>query len=68
MALSPNRSWRTFRDEECRLQKDHAPDNFATLEHVAPNLIGKAPGKDSLRLRWMVAAWDNDYLASLIAS
>jgi predicted transposase YbfD/YdcC len=55
-----------FRDDECRLRKDHAPANFTTLKHMAHNLIRKAPGKDSLRLRRKVAAWDDDFLASLI--
>jgi predicted transposase YbfD/YdcC len=57
-----------FRDDECRLRKDHAPANFTTLKHMAHNLIRKAPGKDSLRLRRKVAAWDDDFLASLIAA
>jgi predicted transposase YbfD/YdcC len=57
-----------FRDDECRLRKDHAPENFVTLKHMAHNLIRRAPGKDSLRLRRKVAAWDDDYLASLIAA
>jgi predicted transposase YbfD/YdcC len=57
-----------FRDDECRLRKDHAPANFTTLKHIAHNLIRMAPGKDSLRLRRKVAAWDDDFLASLIAA
>jgi len=39
-----------FRDDECRVRKDHAPANFTTLKHRTHNLIRKAPGKDSLRL------------------
>lgn len=57
-----------FRDDECRLRTDHAPANFTTVKHIAHNLIRKAPGKDSLRLRRKVAAWDDDFLASLIAA
>lgn len=57
-----------FRDDECRVRTDHAPANFTTLKHMAHNLIRKAPGKDSLRVRRKVAAWDDDFLASLIAS
>jgi predicted transposase YbfD/YdcC len=57
-----------FRDDECRLRKNHAPANFTTLKHMAHNLVRKAPGKDSLRLRRKVAAWDDDFLASLIAA
>jgi predicted transposase YbfD/YdcC len=56
-----------FRDDECRLRTDHAPANFTTLKHMALNLIRRAPGKDSLRLKRKVAAWDDDFLASVIA-
>ncbi len=56
-----------FRDDECRIRTEHAPANFTTLRHMAHNLIRKAPGKDSLRLKRKVAAWDDDFLASLIA-
>jgi predicted transposase YbfD/YdcC len=57
-----------FRDDECRIRTNHAPANFTTLKHMAHNLIRKAPGKDSLRLRRKTAAWDDDFLASLIAA
>ena len=57
-----------FRDDECRIRTDHAPANFTTIKHMALNLIRRAPGKDSLRLRRKVAAWDDDFLASLIAA
>ena len=57
-----------FRDDECRIRTDNAPANFTTLKHMAHNLIQKAPGKDSLRLRRKVAAWDDDFLASLVAA
>lgn len=56
-----------FRDDECRVRTDHAPANFTTLKHMAHNLIRMAAGKDSLRLRRKVAAWDDDFLASIIA-
>ena len=57
-----------FRDDECRIRTDHAPANFTTLKHIALNLIRKAPGKDSFRLKRKIAAWDDDFLASLIAA
>jgi predicted transposase YbfD/YdcC len=57
-----------FRDDECRVRTDHAPANFTTVKHMAHNLIRKAPGKDSLRLRRKLAAWDDHFLASLIAT
>jgi len=55
-----------FRDDECRVRTDHAPANFTTIKHMALNLLRRAPGKDSLRLRRKVAAWDDDFLASII--
>jgi predicted transposase YbfD/YdcC len=57
-----------FRDDECRVRTEHAPANFTTIKHMAHNLLRRAPGKDSLRLRRKVAAWDDDFLASLIAA
>ena len=57
-----------FRDDECRVRTDNAPANFVTLKHMASNLIRKAPGKDSQRLKRMTAAWDDDFLASLVAA
>jgi predicted transposase YbfD/YdcC len=41
---------------------------FTTIKHMAHNLLRKASGKDSLRLRRKVAAWDHAFLTSLIAA
>jgi predicted transposase YbfD/YdcC len=57
-----------FRDDECRVRTNHAPANFTTIKHMALNLLRNAKGKDSLRLRRKVAAWDDDFLANLIAA
>ena len=56
-----------FRDDECRVRTDHAPANFTTIKHMAHNLLRTATSKDSMRLRRKVAAWDDDFLAGLIA-
>jgi predicted transposase YbfD/YdcC len=56
-----------FRDDDCRVRTDHAPANFCTIKHMAHNLIRKAPGKGSLRLKRKAAGWDDDFLASLVA-
>lgn len=55
-----------FRDDECRIRKDNAPANFATVKHMASNLLRRSPGKDSLRVKRKRAAWSDDYLASLV--
>jgi predicted transposase YbfD/YdcC len=57
-----------FRDDQCRVRTDNAPANFVTLKHMASNLIRRDPGKDSQRLKRMTAAWDDDFLASLVAA
>jgi predicted transposase YbfD/YdcC len=56
-----------FRDDECRIRTEHAPANFTTVKHIALNLTRRAPGNDSLRVKRKIAAWDDDYLARLIA-
>jgi len=55
-----------FRDDECRLRTNHAPANFTTLKHMALNLIRRSTSKDSIRLRRKVAAWDDEFLVSLV--
>ena len=34
-----------FRDDECRIRKDNAPANFATIKHMASNLMRRAPAR-----------------------
>ena len=55
-----------FRDDECRIRTQHAPANFTTLKHIAHNLIRKASGKPSFRAKRKIAAWDDDFLVSLV--
>jgi predicted transposase YbfD/YdcC len=57
-----------FRDDECRVRTENAPANLATIKHMAYNVMRRAATKDSMRLRRKVAAWDDDFLASLIAA
>ncbi len=56
-----------FRDDECRISTEHAPANFTTIKHVAHNLMRRSPAKDSMRLKRKIAAWDDNFLLSLIA-
>ena len=58
----------TFRDDECRVRTENAPENVVTLKHMANNLFRKAPGKTSQRQKRMTALWDDDFLASLVAA
>jgi len=55
-----------FRDDECRIRKANAPANFATIKHIASNLMRRAAGKYSMRVKRRLAAWDDAYLESLV--
>ena len=57
-----------FRDDECRIRKANAPANFATIKHIASNLLRRAEGKKSLRVKRRLAAWNDSYLEALIAA
>ena len=57
-----------FRDDECRVRTNHAPANFATIKHMAYNLLRRPAGKDSFRLRRKTAGWDDAFLASLVTA
>jgi predicted transposase YbfD/YdcC len=59
----------TFREDDCRVRKDHAPENFAVLRHIALNVLNRARnGKDSIKTMRLRAGWDETYLAGLLAS
>jgi predicted transposase YbfD/YdcC len=55
-----------FRDDECRIRTANAPANFATVKHMAANLLRRASGKESLRAKRKLAAWDDAYLERVI--
>jgi predicted transposase YbfD/YdcC len=57
-----------LRDGESRVRTDRAPANFTAIEHRALNLIRRAKGKQSLWASRKAAAWNDDYLASLIVA
>ena len=55
-----------FRDDECRIRRDNAPANFATIKHIASNLMRAKADKHSMRVKRRLAAWDDTYLAGLV--
>ena len=57
----------TFREDESRIRKDNAPDNFAVIRHLALNFIKKEKSeKMSVRAKRKKAAWDNNYLSKIL--
>jgi predicted transposase YbfD/YdcC len=57
-----------FRDDECRIRTANAPANFTTIKHIASNLLRRVPGNDSMRVKRRVAAWEEDFLQSVICN
>ena len=57
-----------FRDDECRIRSMHAPANFATIKHMASNLLRRGKGKHSMRASRHIAAWNEDFRYSLLAT
>ena len=56
-----------FRDDDCRIRKKHAPANFTTVKRMALNALRRAPGKESLKSKRFLAAWNDDFLAKTLA-
>ena len=56
-----------FREDECRVRKDHAPQNLATLRHLTLNLLRQEKkAKVGVKARRMKAAWDLAYLEKVL--
>lgn len=57
-----------FRDDDCRIRKKNAPANFTAVKRATLNALRKAPGKDSLKSKRLIAAWDEEYLGKTLAA
>lgn len=55
-----------FRDDDCRIRKKNAPANFTSVKRATLNALRKAPGKDSMKSKRLIAAWDEKYLAKIL--
>lgn len=56
----------SFREDESRIRKEHAPENFAVLRHMALNLLKKETSlKKSIKSKQLRAGWDNNYLTKI---
>ena len=55
------------REDESRIRKDNAPENFAVLRHIALNLLKRETSlKKSIKAKRLKAGWDNNYLAKVL--
>ena len=60
----------TFREDDSRARSGHAPDDLAALRRLALNTIksDNSQPKLSVRSKRLMAAWNHDYLATLIGA
>ena len=57
----------SFREEECRVWKDHAPQNLDTLRQISHNLLKKASSpKTGIQGKRPNAGWRGDYLLKVL--
>jgi len=58
-----------FREDECSIRTDNAPQNFAVLRHIALNLLkNEISFKRGLRAKGFRASMDNKYLDKILFS
>ena len=56
-----------FDEDDCRIRKDHAPINMATIRQMALNLLRKeATCKNGIAVKRSKAGWDNAYLRRVL--
>ena len=57
-----------FREDDCRIRKDNAPQNFAMIRHISLNLLHQEKtSKTGARNKRLRAGWDDDYLTKILA-
>jgi len=59
----------SFREDDCRVHKDHGPENFGILRHMAINLLNREKSlKGGIQTKRLKAAWDHNYLLKVLSA
>jgi predicted transposase YbfD/YdcC len=57
-----------FDEDRCRVRKDHGPENFAILRHIALNLLKQEQTcQRSIKGKRLMAGWREDYLIKVLS-
>lgn len=56
----------SFREDDSRARAGHAGENLGTVRRVAPSLLKRTDTKGSIQTRRMKAAWDDNYMLTVI--
>ena len=57
----------TFREDQCRVRKDHGPQNINILRQIGHNLLKNEPTlKVGIQGKRLNAGWDEDYLRKVL--
>ena len=58
-----------FREDDCRVRRGNAAENFSTLRRMALNMLKReTTAKGGVAVRRQRAGWDNDYLLTVLKS